>query len=92
MRTMRDASRQEFTTKDGALGYEAINGGSLQRIADACELMARDREEMERLLARRKERLDYWSERCERAERSNAGLRGYITRLKKKLAAAEGGE
>ena len=92
MRTMRDASRQEFTTKDGAPGYEAINGGSLQRIADACELMAKDRAQMEHELAWQTKLAERRLESLEQERNRVNGLRGYIKRLKKKLAAAEGGE
>lgn len=89
-RTYRDASRDNWVPGSGQqLGtLEQINCGSMQRIADAVELIAKGYGTLER------ER-DYWwnwwkreharmCERCAQLELSNAALRGVITRMKGK--------
>lgn len=70
----------------GDTSKDDIKTGSLQRIADATELMAKD---YQKLISER----DYYK-RCYESEkncsrrlnRSNTALRAWITRLKKKLA------
>lgn len=84
-RGYRKASRDHDwgQDEDRSLTIEQINCGSLMRIADATELMAK---EYQRLLDRAK-----WLEaRAVRAEgetqrlaRSNAALRGHLKRIKK---------
>ena len=93
----KDASRTNWRSEvdgpDGSWpGIERVNAGSLARIADACELMAKDREEMERALAWKTKLAERRLAELETERNRVAGLRGYIKRLKKKLAAAEGGE
>jgi hypothetical protein len=63
-----------------------IQLGCLLRIADATEAMA---VEHNRLIRERDNYKQWWQQqrsRAERAERSNAGLRGAITRMKRKVA------
>ena len=87
---LRDESKKTFTTTHCPTLNE-INTGSLQRIADASELMAKDRQ---RLVGER-DRYKRWgeavSEERERMTRSNAALRGQITKLNKRLAAVSNG-
>lgn len=78
--SMRDMSRKEF---EGRTTFEPINAGSLQRIADATELMAKGYTELIR------ER-DYYEQRAkrlaaenERLTRQRSALRGAITRMKR---------
>ncbi len=62
-----------------------VEVGSLQRIADALELMTKDKRTIEsesRDLWRK--RVDYLNGRVEKLDRSNAALRGVITKLKRK--------
>lgn len=85
LRSHRDASRVNWGCFDGVdPTVEQINLGTLQRIADATEQMARKYvdllNEVERLNALAKER----RERADRLERRIAALRGVITRLKRK--------
>lgn len=61
---------------------EEISTGALQRIADASELMAKNHEKMERDLNYLKERHRENLARISKLERSNAALKGVITRLK----------
>jgi hypothetical protein len=87
---IREESRKHYTSwrasdKTG-ISFEALNAGSLQRIADACEKMCIDRETLEGSVAR-------WRGQCHMAEvdnaalkRSNAALRGVITKLKARNA------
>ena len=80
MANIREQSRQNWNG-DGTI--EAINSGSLQRIADATELMATKYRQMAKDLewytkAYREKRDDN-----ERLRRSNAALRGVIKRMKK---------
>ncbi|QDU67692.1 hypothetical protein [Engelhardtia mirabilis] len=83
----REASRKQWSTPGNV---EGINSGSLQRIADATEIMAQSYQGLidER---NRYERL-YTAERADtsRLERSNAALRGVITRMKRKGEVTDG--
>lgn len=80
MKTLRDCSRQDWTTPSGEIAH--TNAGSLQRIADATEKIALN---YESLLHERKmacDSRDYWKARAMTWERRCRGLRGHITRLK----------
>ena len=87
MTNMREASLKNYGLNRDIPNDKEINMGSLQRIADATERMARRHTELigenEDLGAR----LNYWIERCKRVERSNSALRGVITRLRRRLSA-----
>lgn len=79
----REASRQNWGV-GSTPGYEALQTGALQRIADATETMARRYAE---LIDER----DYWKRRYEevaaqsrRNLRSAIALRGVVTKLKAK--------
>lgn len=80
MSTFRDSSRENWNTQRTV---EHINAGSLQRIADACELMAKNYAALidERNCWKRWH--DEEQERRIALERKNAALRGVITKLKK---------
>lgn len=64
-------------------GDENIKIGCMQRIADATELMAKDRQKLIDDYDYLKRNRDYYRERCAKLEKSNAGLKGVITKLKK---------
>lgn len=85
--SMRSESRKEWATRSGTATEAEIKLGALQRIADATEVMARDRVAMEAEIERLRRATTYWRERCDRAERSRSALRGVISRMKR---AAEG--
>lgn len=80
----RDASRKEWSTwsKESAR-VEEINSGSLQRIADACELMAKDRAAMEARIKWLEERHEADTLELKTVHRANAALRGCLKRAKK---------
>lgn len=87
MPTLREESKRNWTF-DG--GTEQINAGSLQRIADATELMAKNHRELLQSRDRYKLWYEEWRAEARRFELSNSALRGVITKLKKKLANQEG--
>ncbi len=83
----REASKQNWTAS-GTI--ESINQGSLQRIADACELMAQGHA---KLISYRDRYEKWWRE--ERAKRialeaTVTGLRGQIGKQVKRARKAEG--
>jgi hypothetical protein len=87
---IKDYSRENFATPSPIL--DNVNTGCLQRIADACELMAKNHAELER---ERDCYLNLWKDtQAERdaAERSNRALRGQITKLRAELAALKARE
>lgn len=80
MATQREASKQEWTTRDN---LESINAGSLQRIADAVEKMAgnytslqNDRDMYQRWFREEKALK-------EKLQLRVSALQGVITRMKK---------
>ena len=76
---MRESSKKNWTSED-TVGE--IKVGSLQRIADATEAMARS---YQQLIDERDKYKRWWKEgerRTNHLERSASGLRGHITRLK----------
>lgn len=81
MGNFRQISRQEWSAADTV---ESINAGSLQRIADATEAMAKGHVE----LARERDNYKRWyeqeQERRNRLDRRIIALRGVITRIKRK--------
>lgn len=81
MANFRDQSRQNW---EGDPTTERIDSGSLQRIADACELMAKDRSKLISDLENAERWKKQYYERWEKAERKISALKGVITKLKKK--------
>lgn len=81
--TLREVSKGRWTAVQGdAPTYEEIRIGALQRIADAVEFVAQDRLTLEAGIQWRDKQLDSWQRRCAALRRSNAALRGVITKLK----------
>jgi hypothetical protein len=85
----REASRARWLTANPAT-QQQIDGGSLQRIADATEKLASAMSISWQQLSTDR---DYWKSRAknveaseERLARSIVALRGHITRLKRKAA------
>lgn len=89
MANARENSRKDWTFTAES-DPEALKLGALQRIADACELMAKEHAR----LVREREMFErsYKEQRKhkEQAQRTAAGLRGQITKLKRQLAEAKG--
>uniref|UniRef100_UPI0039EDFC98 hypothetical protein n=1 Tax=Bordetella sputigena TaxID=1416810 RepID=UPI0039EDFC98 len=87
MNNIRDISKQNFTSQDGNT-LQAINAGSLQRIADATERMAQRHTE----LIRERDNYQRWYQQEEQAHartsRRLRAARGTVTKLRKQLADA----
>lgn len=83
----RAESRKDYgTTSTGTLDRDQLKLGALLRIADATEMMAKRHAD----LIDERDRYKRWYETADAsfssAMRSNAALRGQITKLKKQLA------
>lgn len=82
----REASSRDWKTgSESGATFEEINSGSLQRIADATEKMAKRYDD---LIYDRDLYMKMYKDKRGESEslfRSNAALRGVITKLKKKL-------
>lgn len=88
MTSLRDESRVNYRVRGERASTDELRTGALQRIADATEAMAKRHTE---LIRERDSFMSLYYAACEREtklSRSNAALRGQITRLRKKLAAA----
>lgn len=87
--TLRSISKMEYEASPGLNTFERINTGSLQRIADATELMAKS---YANIVAER-DRYELWYHNSQSANaslaRTNAALRGHITKLKKRIETLE---
>lgn len=80
----RDESRKSYGIEtETGVSIEAINAGSLQRIADATELMARNYQQLQNDLDRYKRWYDEECERRKQLERRVNSLKGVITKLRK---------
>jgi vacuolar-type H+-ATPase subunit H len=84
--SLREISKHEFDSNNT---IEHINGGSLQRIADACEKMAVNFEQMHFQLTKAKNELEAYRKRWNDALKTNQYLRAANTKLKNKLKAVE---
>lgn len=82
---IRNLSRQNWTTE--STSFEAINCGSMLRIADAMEKMAQRHTE----LMEQRDRYERWwkeSDRmAKRLARSLSATKGQVTKLKRKVSA-----
>ncbi len=82
-KTIRDASRGNYTTKDEAPTWQEVRDGALLRIADAPEKMAQRHTALIDERDMYKRWYDNETKRREIAERRIAALQGVITRMKK---------
>ena len=84
-KSYREESRKDWgMSKPGNLSLDQVNCGALLRIADATETMARNHVQMQADLDYYKTLSETRAEVINRLERSNAALRGTITKLKKR--------
>lgn len=84
-RSYKDEARKNWGCDDRTPNNDELKLGALLRIADATEVMGR---EYLKLISDRnlyKRWYDEARSRCERLERSNASLRGHITKLRNRL-------
>lgn len=82
MPTLREISKANW---NGGSTIEEINSGSLQRIADAAEAMAKNYNTILSDLEFYKKRCREMTQAKERQSRTISNLRGQITKLKKKM-------
>lgn len=87
-RNYRDASRINWGNEDtgNGLSLEQINTGAMLRVADACELMAKNHDQLVRAKEAAERSVQFWRNQANSLQRSNNALRGQITKLRKKLA------
>lgn len=83
--SLKDESRRNWTSKSYQLSQKQIHLGAILRIADATEKMCLDREQLERDYNYMRKSRDKYRELYETERRRNAGLKGYISRLKRRL-------
>lgn len=83
MRTFDSASRSEYPTRDDDATFQEIQTGCIQRIAAATEAMAKNYIRLQSDNDWLRGRVESLTEKCGRAERSNAALRGVIKKMKK---------
>ena len=90
-------SNENFTEQsrrswvDATITRDSIKTGCLQRIADATETMAQNHDELQSRVKWLERMYKDQRRRAESLERSNAALRGVITRLKNKIKELESG-
>jgi len=78
------SKRNWGVSESSNLSLEQINTGAILRIADATELMAKDRLRMENDLAWYKKRYDELRAENKRLANRINGFQGYIKRIKRK--------
>ena len=81
--SLRTGSKCEFGHME-PITRDELKVGCLQRIADATEAMAKNHVQLQRDHDLYKRWYKEEQERCRKLERSNAALRGQITKLKEK--------
>jgi len=79
----RDESRKHYGTSDEYLTIDQLNAGSLQRIADATEAMAKNHVQLQNDYNYMKISRDGYRELYEMERKRTKALKGVITKLKK---------
>lgn len=90
MGTFKENSRTSYTEEK--VTHDGIRTGSLQRIADACELMAKDRAKMEQDLKWYKDRYEARGKTIESMEAQIKGLKSAKSRFKNQIEALKNKE
>jgi hypothetical protein len=86
----REESKMEYgQSRGGSSTLEEINAGSLMRMADSMEVIAKDRVKLERDYFYMRNDRDYHKEAANTARRSAAALKGVIARMKRKAQAGK---
>jgi hypothetical protein len=85
-RSLRKESRTDYTIDSEKTTLEQLNTGAILRIADATEAMAKNHVQLQS----ERDRLQRWyneeNQKAKKLERSNAALRGQITKLRNRLS------
>jgi hypothetical protein len=86
-KSYKDESRANWgrETNQNALTRDEIQHGAILRIADATEAMAKNHVQLQAERDRLQRWYDQERDRAAKLERSNAALRGQITRLKNRI-------
>ena len=79
----RDESKRNYAIEESQLTLNHLNAGSLQRIADATELMAKNYLALQEEAARYKRWYEGERKSRHELELQRAALKGVITKLKK---------
>lgn len=82
-KTFKEISKGDWHAANGPVSNEQIKIGALQRIADASEIMAQNHIRLQNERDQYKRWYEEERKRCEKLKRSNAGLQGVITKLKR---------
>ena len=80
----REQSRTQWGTEAASLTLDQLNTGAILRIADATEKMATNHVKLQDDYDYMRKDRDRYKERFERAENKIRGLKGAITKLKKR--------
>ena len=89
-KSYRQQSRDiQWGTNGDSLSIEQVNCGSLLRIADATELMAKRYEELIQKAEFEERRANRYASRLETEQRRTAALRGVIGRMKRQRSATK---
>lgn len=83
--TLETASMGEFVTNATIATHQEISTGCMQRIAEAVEEMAKSRVKLEAERDYFERRFNNAWESLARRDRSNAALRGVITKMNKRI-------
>jgi hypothetical protein len=92
MKTFREASRTNFTVPGSTYTNEHLQAGSLMRIADSMEIIAKDKTDLLSTIEKLKKDVEYWRrlfyERSEQlatmTKRCNT-YKGHFNRLRKRI-------
>ena len=83
---LREGSRRKWLSNGATLNDSQLQAGALLRIADACEKMCLDREQLERGYAHMRRSRDQYRDLYDKERKRSSGLKGYIKRLQKIIA------
>lgn len=82
-KSYRKESRTDWGSYEKGITLEQVNTGSLLRIADATELMAKNHEQLVQLKEYYERRYNEERQRADKLERQVRGYKGVISRMKK---------
>lgn len=85
MPTLKESSKTVFT--EPTVTHEGVRTGSLQRMEDALEVIAKDKTQLEKDLAYYKDLASMRLVQNDSLIKENRGLKGWITRHKNKISA-----
>lgn len=84
-KSYRKESKLDYGTNQEKLTQDQLNTGCFLRIADSVESISKGYVNLEKQLKSALSDVDYYRSELNKQRHVNAGLKGYINRLKKKL-------